>query len=65
MKRRAVVEILTALREPESRPRVTISRLADGNITYSVTATGRSVAKARENAQEAFRELGKFAKEMK
>jgi hypothetical protein len=57
VKRRAIVEVLTALKEPESRPRVTISKLADGSTTYSVTASARSVKVAREKAQEAFEAL--------
>lgn len=61
MRRRAVVEVLTALKEPESRPRVTITKTADGSVTYSVTATGRSVKTARVAAQEAFAELARFA----
>lgn len=65
MRRRAVVEVLTALKEPESRPRVTIAKTSDGSVTYSVTATGRSVKKAREAAQEAFREIAAFAAAMR
>lgn len=60
MKRRAVVEVLTALKEPDSRPSVTISKTVGGEITYSVRTTGRSVKKAREAAQEAFEVLRAF-----
>lgn len=65
MKRRAVVEVLTALKEPESRPAVTISRVSGGEITYSVKASGRSVKKASEAAMAAYRAVAEFAMTMK
>ena len=64
-RRRALVEVITALKEADTKPRVTITKTADGSVTYSVTATGRNVGQARERAQEAFAALRVFVEKMR
>ena len=44
------------------KPTVRISRTQEG-ITFSITATGRSLNLARVRAERAFRELARFVKE--
>lgn len=56
---RAIVEMIA--RPLEADNAVTISRLADGSVTYSVRASGSSLKVARERAQEAFTALKKYA----
>ena len=44
------------------KPTVRISRTQEG-ITFSITATGRSLNLARVRAEKAYRELARFVKE--
>lgn len=54
MKRRAVVEVLTALKEPSAKPTVWIETNTAGRILYGVRTTGASLRKVRAAAEEAF-----------
>lgn len=65
MKRRALVEVLSTLKEPDSKPSVTISKLSDGSITYSVKATGRDVTHAASKAKAVFQDLAVYAEAIK
>lgn len=46
------------------KPRVSIERTAKGMITCSVEVTARTLAQARERAQEEFTLLLKYAKKL-
>jgi len=56
------VEVLEAA---DAKPTVKITKLSDGTITYSVTATARDVRLALKRAKEAFSDLGAYAELVK
>jgi hypothetical protein len=64
-RRRALVEVLSTLKEQDSKPSVTISKLSDGSITYSVKATGRDVVQAAKKAKATFSDLTVYAEAIK
>lgn len=55
---RAIVEMIARPLEADSS--VSINKLADGSVTYSVKAGGSSLRKARARAQVEFTELKKY-----
>ena len=65
MKRRTIVEIVTALKDQDTRPTVWIDSTKGAEITFGLKVAAPSLKLARQRAVEEFKQLVKDIDEMK
>jgi len=65
MKRRAIVEIISAIKEQDTRPTAYIDIVKGGEYVYGVRTSAPSLKLARQRAVEEFRQLVKDVEDMK
>ena len=65
MKRRAIVEVLSALKDQDTRPTVWIDSTKGAEVTFGVKTSAASLKVARQRAVEEFRVLAEDIEKMK
>jgi len=65
VKRRAIVEVLSALKDQDTRPTVWIDSTKGAEVTFGVKTSAASLKVARQRAVEEFKQLMKDIEELK